>query len=63
MLIDIGLPVPAFLPHSSIPESVPLEVSSVDVGARVGGEEYVCVLPCLPVSYLSQTSYFQKREG
>ena len=27
LLIDIGLPVPAFLPHSSIPESVPVEVS------------------------------------
>lgn len=26
LLVDIGLPVPAFLPHSSIPESVPLEV-------------------------------------
>ncbi|GAB5034325.1 nucleic acid-binding protein [Nannochloropsis oceanica] len=25
LLVDIGLPVPAFLPHSSIPESVPLE--------------------------------------
>ena len=31
LLIDIGLPVPAFLPHSSIPESVPLEVSSIRV--------------------------------
>jgi len=37
LLVDIGLPVPAFLPHSSIPESVPLEVrlclcGFVDIG-------------------------------
>jgi hypothetical protein len=26
LLLDIGMPVPAFLPHSYVPDTVPLEV-------------------------------------
>ena len=36
LLVDIGLPVPAFLPNINIPDSIPLEVRVV-LGKRMGG--------------------------